>query len=204
MHPNMRQALHDRMLRSASLYLKGKSISMRASGTRRIIRDELAVLEIPHRAGFLGAVAPAADANHLIVGGPIGEGIIRRVDDDQAAAVFDIVLKLFAQVRWPIGSVIVKNDHSILAELRLEAAEVLAKLRRSCDGHAEYSRVFQFFFQDGGGQLPGVIGTSAFSIHKKNGYRIRLGGGRRRRKRRAPHDRQENGNGKSFHAASTL
>src|SRR5579863_4301059 len=66
MHPDVRQPFHNGVFGSASLDLEWEAISVRTSRAWRIVRDEFAVLEIPHGTGLFGAAAPAADANHLI------------------------------------------------------------------------------------------------------------------------------------------
>src|ERR1700721_3139539 len=107
MHPDVRQSFHNGVFGSASFNLEREAISVRTSRALRVVRDQLAVLEIPHGPGLFCAAAPTASANHLIERRPIGERIVSRVDDYQASATFDIALKLLAQVRRPIRSVII-------------------------------------------------------------------------------------------------
>src|SRR5271157_4408972 len=82
-HPDQWQALHNRVFGSARLDLEWEAISVRASRARGIVRDQLALLEIPHRTGLFCPAAPTADADHLIERRPVRERIVRGVDNHE-------------------------------------------------------------------------------------------------------------------------
>ena len=54
---------------------------------------KIAGLEADIGAVFLGASAPAAYADHLVVRRPIGEGVVRGVIADEAATISDELLE---------------------------------------------------------------------------------------------------------------
>jgi hypothetical protein len=59
------------------------------------------------------------------------------MNDDQASAIFYVVLELQAEISWPIGAVIVKHKYLISAELRHEVAEVAPGLRGGSHGNSK-------------------------------------------------------------------
>ena len=161
---------------------------MGTCGSGRRVGHQLAVLEIPKGAGLFGSIPPASDPDHLVVGRPIGKRVVGSMNDDQPPAIPDIFLQLQAQIRRPVGSVIVPHDRFVLAELRLKVAEVAAKLRGGCDSDLKQSRVLQFLFQCRRSQFPSVIWAAALSINQQYGYRS-LGRSRENREK----DRAQDG-----------
>ena len=104
-----------------------------------------------------------ADSSHPIEGWPIGKRIVGRMNDDKAAAIFNVVLELQAGSGWPLIGVVVEYDHLIFAELGSEAAEVAIGLRtgRDCDLKPAGDLPTPFPIR-ARSQLPIVIGSGAF------------------------------------------
>ena len=62
----------------------------------RLVADDFAfVVDVDARARFLVAAAPAADADHAVVLGPIGEAVVGGVDGDETAAAGDEGFEIF-------------------------------------------------------------------------------------------------------------
>jgi hypothetical protein len=146
--------------------LKGKAIAMGTSWAGRGVGDQLAVLEVPEWARSFVSIPPASDASHLIEGLPIGKRIVGGMNDDQASAIFYVVLELQAEISWPIGAIIVKHNYLISAELGHEVAEAAPGLRGGSHCNSKETSVFQLLFQNGRGQLPVVIRPTAFPVKK--------------------------------------
>ena len=86
-HPDRWQALHDRMLRVARSHLERQTRSVLSGGPRGRIGDQLAILPIPIGPCLLVTVPPAANSGHLVVGRPIGKGVIGGVHNHKPSAV---------------------------------------------------------------------------------------------------------------------
>jgi len=155
-------------------------------------------------AGLFGAIAPAANADHFVERVPGTEGVIGRVHDDYAAAVFDVLFEGVFEGLGPavIGSVVIPDDDLIFAPLGLESGEVGSGGRGGDDVDLEKAGFVEFFLEDGGSELPGVIGTAAFAIeeHDFNGAGSLGGGGREREQGRA----EEKCEKRCFHVAKPL
>jgi hypothetical protein len=100
-HPHRRQATRDRMVRVAHRHLERQPLSMAARLARRSVRRQLAVLVEPVRAGGFGAIAPAADANHLVECLPARERVVGGVNDHDTAAVCHVALERRLQLGRP-------------------------------------------------------------------------------------------------------
>src|ERR1700722_11575898 len=124
MHPYWRQAFQNRMLRLSRCYLKRQPRSVMTGRPRRWIGNQLALLEVPVRPGLLIAVAPAADADHFVISGPIGKGVVGSVHNHHSSAAGDVLLELRAQFRGPGRTIVVHHDDAIAGELRLEVTEI--------------------------------------------------------------------------------
>jgi hypothetical protein len=88
------------------------------------------------------------------------------MNEDQATPIFHVMLELQTEISWPIGAVIVKYNDLISVELRREVAEVTSRLRGRNNSNSKETSIFQLLFQNGCGQLPVVIGATAFPVKK--------------------------------------
>src|ERR1041385_7931945 len=100
MHPCLGQTIRDRVI-SANCNLKRCTLAVAPGGSRRRIRNELAVFVIPERAVFLAPAAPSAHAVHFIEREPVWEGVIGGVYTDEAASTANVFLKRCLQFRRP-------------------------------------------------------------------------------------------------------
>ena len=126
-------------------------------------------LKIPGGAGGFRAAAPAADADHFVEGGPIGEGVVCAVNDYKAAAVFDELIELLAEIGGPVWTVVIHDDDFVFGEVWMEIGEVFIGAGRGGDGDLENSGVVEFLFQDAGGELPVVIGAGGLAVDEEDG-----------------------------------
>ena len=126
-HPYGRQAFEDGVLGFPRSDLEGAARAVRAGVSGRWVRHKFAVIEVPHGPGFFGAPAPAADADHLVVGGPFGEGVVGRMDDNESAAIADVLLELRAQALGPGRRIEIGHDDLVLAEVGMKAGEVAVR-----------------------------------------------------------------------------
>ena len=117
---------------------------------------------------MLGAISPAADSGHQVIGRPVRESVIRGVHNDQAPAVADELLELQAQILGPIGAIVVEYDHLVMAQIRLEAAEVSIGGRCGDDCDLKEPGLLEFRFQHRSREPPIVVRAAALSIQKKN------------------------------------
>ena len=88
MHPDLWQTFHDRVIGVPNRHLERHPVAVSAGATRRSVGDQLSILVIPEGARLFVPPPPAADSDHLVERFPAGEGVIRGVYDDQAAAPF--------------------------------------------------------------------------------------------------------------------
>src|SRR5215470_16374782 len=112
MHPRFRETFRDWMITPhGQLERCPPAMASRGAGAR--IGNQLPILEIPERSGFFGAVAPSADADHLVKCCPSGEGIVGSVHADEPSASCDVFCKRCLQFRRPsvIWCVVVENDN---------------------------------------------------------------------------------------------
>jgi hypothetical protein len=65
-----------------------------AALARRGVGRPFAVAQAKVWAGFFVALAPTAEADHFVVGGPFGERVVSGVDGNEAAAVFHVVFEV--------------------------------------------------------------------------------------------------------------
>src|SRR6185312_6468372 len=90
------------------------------AGAGGIVFDDLAIAVADHRAVFFVAVAPTADADHLVVFLPLGKGIVGGVVTDKAAAVAHEVFKSLAGFFGPGCAVVVADDNLVFGEVGME------------------------------------------------------------------------------------
>ena len=87
-HPDFGQAAHDRMGGLANDDRERHALAVAARGPRHRVRDERVVAVVPIGPRVFVARAPAADAEHLVVGSPAGKRVVGRMHADQSAAAF--------------------------------------------------------------------------------------------------------------------
>src|SRR5579864_7943387 len=123
--------------------------------------NEISRFEMDVRAALFVAAAPAAQADHLVIGCPSREGIVGGVIADEASAVahecfeggFGLVRPLAATAEIAV----VRYHYFVGGKVRLEAAHVFALGRRGSDIYLELPGAFQDFFQNRSGGFPVVI-----------------------------------------------
>ena len=111
-HPDGRQAAGHGVIGHAGPDRVRRPPSVRGARPVGRVLHELVVLVVPVRPGRHRPPAPAADADHLVVGLPARERVVGRVDDDDAAAGRDVLLERRAQRRRPalVRRVVVEDD----------------------------------------------------------------------------------------------
>ena len=90
MHPDVRQSFGDRMICILHGNCERHAIAMVSGAAGFVVRDQLAVFEIPERARFFGPAAPSSDADHFVERRPSRERIVGRMNDYEAAAAADV------------------------------------------------------------------------------------------------------------------
>lgn len=130
---------------------------MAASLARRWVRNKLAVPKTEIGAGLLVAPTPSAQADHFIVGRPLGEGVVRGMHGDEAASVPDKLCERVLSFPDPRFPVVIGNEDAILGEIRLEHAHVPAFGRRGGDIHFEQPVLLQNLHEHRGGRFPIMI-----------------------------------------------
>src|SRR5689334_1872521 len=88
------------------------------------------VVVIDIRPALLVAIAPAAEADHLVVFFPVAEGVVGRVDDDQPAAVLDIVDEVGLGLLRPARAVVIRDNNAIIGELGMKLVHPVLTWRR--------------------------------------------------------------------------
>ena len=100
-----------------------------AAGARLRVADEVApVVVIDVRPVFLGAAAPAAEADHPVVLEPARERVVGGMDRDEAPAVAHVFLERPLYRLWPLLAVVIADDHVVLVERRAEGVPLGLKL----------------------------------------------------------------------------
>ena len=97
----------------------------------RVVVDEFAVPETEVRPVAFGAVAPAADSDHLVVGRPLGKRVVGRMDRHERAAPSDERLEILHRGLAPRLAVVVRNHQVVVRERRAETVHAPAGRRRS-------------------------------------------------------------------------
>ena len=75
---------------------------------------------------MLIASAPAADANHLIVGSPFGKGVVGRMDADESATFAHVFLECHFGFFPPRFAVVIAHDNFVVGEIGFETREIFA------------------------------------------------------------------------------
>ena len=168
------QPLHDRMIRRAVVQREFVLLAVAATATGRGVERPLAVAEAQIRAAFFIAPAPAADADHLVVGRPFGERIVRRMDGHEAAAASHEFLECLLRRRGPRLAVVVRDDDGVVGKFRLPRFDPLPFLGRGGHVHDEDARLLKDLLHHRRGHLPLVI---VLAVHDEDFDFVRSGGG---------------------------
>src|SRR5262245_25558473 len=122
------------MIRIADGHLERVLLSVMTSGPGSGIANEPSVFETNIGPASLIASAPAAQADHLVICRPIGEGIIGSVIGDKAASVAHIFLECGLRLFRPLAAAtevaVVGDDNFVGGKIGLERAHVGAFWRR--------------------------------------------------------------------------
>ena len=163
------------MVRFADDQLERLHRSVAAAASGRVVADELAVAQTEIRAGRFVSAAPAAQADDLVVFGPLGKRRTGEVVDEHAAAVLDVINERLLGVLRPLVALVVQHDQRIVAELGLESAHVLPLERRRRHVHLEHSALLKQLFQHRTGLFPvvGVLAVDDQSLVRRIGPRDR-------------------------------
>src|ERR1019366_1887559 len=147
------------------------AVSTGVAGRR--VGDQLSILVVPERARLFVASPPAADADHLVERLPAGEGVVGGVDDDQAAALPDVLLEGSFDLLRPavVRRIVIQYDGRVLLEIGLEAADAAIRRRRGHHVHLEEAGLLELLLQHRSGQLPFVIRAAALSIEEHDAGR---------------------------------
>src|SRR4029079_1611675 len=106
------------------------------------------------RAGGLGPAgvagcetSPAADADHLVVLGPTGKRVVRRMQHHESAAVLHVVDEGLLHRRRELETLVVQYDRLVVGERWRKTRHVLIRRRafrgRRRDGDGKAPAVFQ-------------------------------------------------------------
>ncbi len=168
MHPFGGKAFSDRVLRVAVNELVREAGSVATGLTGRGVCFELAVFIEPIGAVFLGTVAPATDADHLVVGFPFREGIVGSVEDDNATTSGDVLFKRGLQRVGPavIGCIVVQDNGFVLAKVRVEGGEVSTFGWGGDNVDGEEAGLVEHLLEIRSCLLPRVVRAALFSIQK--------------------------------------
>src|SRR5215831_8249187 len=114
--------------------LERRASPMTSGGTRCIVGNELAVLEVPQRTRFFRASSPPAYSDHFIEGKPTRKRIVGGMHAYEASTAGNVVLERRLQFSRPtlIRSVVIEDDGLVFCKVRPELDEVATR-RRRCD-----------------------------------------------------------------------
>jgi hypothetical protein len=146
-----------------------------------VIKDRLAIAPTDHRAGGLcagadvavGLKTPAADADHLVPFGPVGEGVVGVVDGDEAAAVFHVVNEGGLGRGGPFGALVDDHDGGVVGKLGGKAGHIGAGGRGGDDVDFEETGLLEVGFHERRTADPVVV----FRRLTGQKYRLVHGGG---------------------------
>jgi hypothetical protein len=93
-HPFFGKAAHDGVFGSAGDHQEGVLFAVAAAATRSRVGFPGAVAQAEVGTGFFVAIVPAAEADHFVVSGPFGKGIVGSVNGDEAAAIFHVAFEV--------------------------------------------------------------------------------------------------------------
>jgi len=178
--PRVWQAAHNGMV---GITRSDQKLVLRAvaatSSWRFFVDDQLVRFEIEVGSSCFLAPAPTPQANHLIVLWPIGKGVVRGVDGDEAATAVDVGLKFELRFAWPGVAVVVADNDIEVGKIGAEAAHVLVIGGRGSHIDCKSIALGKVPFHDRGRDLPFVIVLAVDDQHLERPARP-LRGGRRR------------------------
>ena len=122
------------------------------------VANHITVVETDVRAILFGTASPASEADHLVVFGPLREGVVGGMHDDQAAAVFNIIHKVLLGFHGPWGAVVVGNNQCVVGEFRTEIFGVL--WTTGGDINLKKISFFKAFLEDWSSPFP-IVGVLA-------------------------------------------
>lgn len=168
MHPFGGKAFSDRVLRVAVNELVREAGPVATGLAGGGVCFELAVFVEPIGAVFLGTVAPATDADHLVIGFPFREGIVGSVEDHNATTAGNEFFEgCFQRVRPAIiGSVVVEDNGFVLAKVRVEGGEVSTFGWGGDNVDGEEAGLVEHLLEIRSCLLPRVVRSTLFSIQK--------------------------------------
>jgi len=159
--PNFRKTASDGMLLVSRGHLIFVLLAVMTSLTRLGLKDHFPIFPSHEWTALLIATHPSSDSDHPVVFEPIGEGIVRGMYTDEAAAVLHVLFEGFHRFSGPLAAAavigIVRDDNFVGFEIGFESAHFSAFRRRGGDIHLKESGLFQQFLQHGSGQLPLMI-----------------------------------------------
>src|SRR3989304_421847 len=117
--------------------------AVRAACAGRVVEDHLIVFPSDHWSRLFVAPAPSAYPDHLVVFGPVGEGVVRGVEDNESAAFVHIIDKGLLCFDGPVVACVVHYDYVVFCEFGLEGVHSLAACGRRGDIYLEYSGLFE-------------------------------------------------------------
>jgi hypothetical protein len=126
------------------------------------------LLDSEPKEDVLAALAPAADADHLVVRGPVAKSIVRGVNHYQPSSTANVILKLPAKIIRPRSRIEVGDDHLVFVELRMKAAEIASRGRRRNNGDLEKFRFLELGFENRRGDFPVVVRPPALAVNEQN------------------------------------
>jgi hypothetical protein len=151
-----RKAAGDGVVGFADVDCEGVDGAVVAAATGRGIADDF-IVPIDPRAPAFVATFPAAEAADGVVVGPVGKGVAGGVNDDEAAALADVVDEGGFRFGGPGVAGVVGDDDGVAGEVGAEGGHVAAFGRRDGDVDGEETGVGERFFEEGRGEFPVVV-----------------------------------------------